>query len=239
MGIPASGVNNATPAASTSANTMGSSSQEIQDSFLKLFIAQMQNQDPTNPMDNSQLTSQLAQISSLSSMEKLNTTLSGISEQIDTGHTLQATSLIGRAVMIDGDQILVGRDVEEVVEGTDTPIETGNIITTPFGINLIRAADEVTVTIKDKNGVVVRKVDLGPMNAGINVYSWDGLTDDGLGVDDGSYSFSVTASYDKQAVVASTLSYAQIYGVTNSAGGVKLDLGLSGTKSLDDIRQVL
>ena len=108
MGI-AVGVNE-----SLSTTTIGSSSSsdtsaaDLQSNFLTLLVTQLKNQDPTNPMDNAQLTSQLAQINTLSGIEKLNTTLGSISGQITSGQTLQASTLIGHGVMVAGSQVLVG-----------------------------------------------------------------------------------------------------------------------------------
>lgn len=65
-------------------------SQELRESFLTLLITQLQNQDPLNPMDNAEMTSQLAQINTVSGIEELNTTLNGITQQMDAAQTLQA-----------------------------------------------------------------------------------------------------------------------------------------------------
>ena len=129
----------------------GNSSQELQDNFLTLLIAQMKNQDPTNPMDNSQLTSQLAQINTLAGIERLNTTLGMVSGQIDDSLSVNASNMIGKGVMVPGNKILVATSA---VEGSETEKET---VTTPFGFELMRDADSVVVTIKDENGNVVRR----------------------------------------------------------------------------------
>ncbi len=107
----------------SAASTTDTSAADLQSNFLTLLVTQLQNQDPTNPMDNSQLTTQLAQINTLSGIEKLNTTLGSISGQINSGQSLQATTLIGHGVMVDGTQVLVG---------------SGQ--TTPFGVSLEQAS---------------------------------------------------------------------------------------------------
>lgn len=84
----------------SSSSLTGSNAADLQSSFLTLLVAQLKNQDPTNPMENNELTSQLAQISTVSGIEKLNTTLGSISGQIDNSQSLQASNLIGHGVMI-------------------------------------------------------------------------------------------------------------------------------------------
>lgn len=215
--------------------TDGNSSKELQDNFLTLLIAQMKNQDPTNPMDNSQLTSQLAQINTLAGIERLNTTLGMVSGQIDDSLSVNASNMIGKGVMVPGNKILVATSE---LEGTDNETET---ITTPFGFELMRDADSVIITILDENGNVVREVDLGSISAGVSSFTWDGQLNDGTTAPDGSYTFSVNASYDGQKVSSTSLGYSVVYGVINSKvnNKVLLDLGILGSISIDEVRQIL
>lgn len=97
-------------AASVTSSSGSESSADLQNNFLTLLVAQLRNQDPTNPLDNAELTTQLAQISTLSGIENLNTTLGSISSQLTTSQNLQATTLVGHGVMIDGNTILVCSD---------------------------------------------------------------------------------------------------------------------------------
>lgn len=84
-----------------------SQSDDMRDTFLQMIVTQMQNQDPTKPMDNTDLTSQLAQIASLESMNRLNDTVTGISMQINSGQSLQATNLVGKSVLIPGSDMVL------------------------------------------------------------------------------------------------------------------------------------
>lgn len=213
----------------------GNSSKELQDNFLTLLIAQMKNQDPTNPMDNSQLTSQLAQINTLAGIERLNTTLGMVSGQIDDSLSVNASNMIGKGVMVPGNRILVASTEQE---GSEAKTET---ITTPFGFELVRDADSVIITIRDENGNVVREVDLGAIPAGVSSFSWDGELNDGTTAADGSYTFTVNASYDGQKVSSTSLTYSVVYGVINSKvnNKVLLDLGILGSISIDEVRQIL
>ncbi|OCG10294.1 flagellar basal body rod modification protein [Gilliamella sp. wkB178] len=213
----------------------GNSSKELQDNFLALLIAQMKNQDPTNPMDNSQLTSQLAQINTLAGIERLNTTLGMVSGQIDDSLSVNASNMIGKGVMVPGNKILVAT---AEAEGSSTENET---ITTPFGFELVRDADSVIITIQDENGNVVREVDLGAIPAGVSSFTWDGVLNDGTVAPDGSYTFTVNASNDGQKVSSTSLAYSVVYGVINSKvnNKVLLDLGILGSISIDEVRQIL
>lgn len=215
-------VDNSKVAASSST---GNTSADLQSQFLNLLVAQLQNQDPTNPMDNSQLTTQLAQISTLNGIENLNTTLGSISGQLNTTQSLQASTLVGHGVMVDGTSILVGSDSS----------------TTPFGLELDAAAANTTVTIKDASGTAVRTVQLGDESAGVHSFTWDGKDDAGTAVPAGTYSFSVASTDSGGAsVVATPLQYAAVYGVnTNADGTSELNLGLAGNITLDKVRQIL
>ncbi|WP_413728531.1 flagellar hook assembly protein FlgD [Sodalis sp. RH19] len=218
-------VNTNNTTATSAATSTSSSSADLQNQFLKLLVAQLQNQDPTNPMDNAQLTTQLAQISTLSGIENLNTTLGSISGQLTTSQSLQASTLVGHGVMIDGSGILVGADSS----------------TTPFGVSLDNASAATTVTVKDSAGTVVRTVDLGAQTAGVHSFSWDGTNDAGAAVPEGAYTFTVAATTAAGASVVSTpLQYAAVYGVNNNAtGGTELNLGLAGNITLDKVRQII
>ena len=223
MGI-AVGVNERLDNASitSSSSTTDTSAADLQSNFLTLLVTQLQNQDPTNPMDNSQLTTQLAQINTLSGIEKLNTTLGSISGQINSGQSLQATTLIGHGVMVDGSQVLVG---------------SGQ--TTPFGVSLEQASTATTATITDATGKVVQTINLGGLSAGVHTFSWDGSTTDGTTAADGKYSVSLSASNATGQLVTQPLNYALVNGVTNDTSGAVLDLGTMGSTTLANVRQII
>ncbi|MBD2786180.1 flagellar hook assembly protein FlgD [Xenorhabdus sp. DI] len=215
-------------------------SGDIKDSFLNILVAQLKNQDPTNPMQNSELTSQIAQISTVEGIEKLNKTLGSIVGQMDSNHTMQKVALIGRGIMVSGNdygnEILVGAD------------EAGNISTTPFGYELDRPADSVKITIKHKSGTVVREMEFNKsdpnsaefLHAGIHSFVWDGKDANGNHVEEkGAYNFTVSASRQEQDLMVHPLRYAEVNGVVRQENSTKLDLGLVGTANMDEVRQFL
>ncbi|MBV7403522.1 flagellar hook assembly protein FlgD [Enterobacter sp. ENT03] len=220
-------VNDTSSATGTSALTgnsslTGNKAEDLQGSFLTLLVAQLKNQDPTNPMQNNELTTQLAQISTVSGIEKLNTTLGSISGQLNNSASLQASTLIGHGVMIPGTTVLAGKET-----------------TTPFGVELQQAAEKVTATIKDKNGVVVRTIEIGALKAGVHSFSWDGKLTDGTAAPDGSYNVAINASNGATQLVAQPLQFALVQGVTRGSNGNLLDLGTYGTTTLDEVRQII
>jgi len=198
------------------------SASDLQSSFLTLLAAQLKNQDPTNPLQNNELTTQLAQISTLSGIEKLNTTLGSISGQIDNSQSLAASNLIGHGVMIPGTKVLAGKET-----------------TTPFGVELQQPADKVTVTITDASGAVVRTIEIGALKAGVHSFTWDGSMTDGTSAPDGAYNVSIAASNGGTQLVAQPLQFALVQGVTRSSSGNLLDLGTYGTTTLDEVRQII
>ena len=218
----------AASSSSSVSSTGTNSSSDLQSSFLTLLVAQLKNQDPTNPLQNNELTSQLAQISTLSGIEKLNTTLGSISGQIDSSQSLQASSLVGHGVMIPGSTILAGKN--STSESVDT---------TPFGIELTQAAEKVTATITDGNGKVIRTLNVGAQTAGVHTFTWDGKLDDGTAAPDGAYNISFAASQGTTQLVVQPLQFALVQGVTLGKDGNKLDLGTYGTTTMDQVRQII
>lgn len=206
-------------------------SDELRQSFLTLLITQLQNQDPLNPMDNAEMTSQLAQINTVSGIEQLNDTLNGITQQMDAAKTLQAAGLINKAVLVPGNNVMVSVDPEN---GT---------YATPFGIELAKPAANVEVTVTNRSGEVVYTRDLGAVAAGVESFSWGGVTNDGGSVAEGAYrvNFKATGA-EGELLESKALNYALVQGVSPGAGGkdVRLDLGaIYGQVGLDQIKQIL
>jgi len=202
-----------------------SASEELSSNFMTLLITQLKNQDPLNPLENAELTSQLAQINTVSGVETLNKTLSSMAGQIEAGQNLQAVALIGKGVMAPGDRVLAGE------EG----------VTTPFGIELSVPATDVRVSIVDGSGQIVRSFGLGPVKAGVESFVWDGTLEGGELAPKGSYRVQIEALGNQgEPLPATVLSYAVVQAVTHQRDGLKLDLGgVSDPVGLKDVRQIL
>lgn len=197
-----------------------SSAEETEHRFLSLLVAQMKNQDPLNPLDNAQVTSQMAQLSTVQGIESMNASLEKLVASLGTNQMGQAASLIGRSVLVPGDRI--GPAQENAVVGFD----------------LDSAADSVKLTIENAAGATVRSLELGERAAGVNLIAWDGLADDGSAVPAGSYSFKISASRAGEAVTGESLYLGQVSSVTQDSQGVQLNLAGSGQAGYADIRQI-
>lgn len=203
-------------------NVVAGSASDLQNQFLTMLVAQMNNQDPLNPLDNSQVTSQLAQISTVSGIAQLNSTLQSVTNQITATQSMQAAGMIGHGVLVPGNRVAVGDGVA-----------------TPFGFTLGQAADTVTVSIVNASGQTVRTVTDGPVAAGVQTLGWDGRTDTGALAPDGAYTVVVTAKANGQSITATPLSYGIVNSVMQDpANGVLLDLGPAGTAKLGDVAQI-
>ena len=95
------------------ASSTGTSVQDMSQNFLKMLTVQLQNQDPLNPMDNAQVTSQIAQINTVNGVEKLNQTMTTMAQQFSAMQTMQGAMLVGRQVMVDGNQVVAQNGVAQ------------------------------------------------------------------------------------------------------------------------------
>ena len=205
---------------STDSASSSNAMTDAQNRFLKLLTTQLKNQDPLNPMDNAQMTSQLAQISTVDGIEKLNATLQKLVANSVDGEAMQAANLVGRQVMIAGSGLQLG---DNGAAG---------------GVELAAAADQVLVTIKDPNGLVMKTIDLGNLEAGIHNFTWDGTTDAGAQAVNGGYSVAVAARRGTEKVTASALQLTGVTNINRITQGVTLNLGSLGLVTLSDLKQI-
>ena len=214
----------ATGAAASAATSRGGAEiGKTRDQFLTMLVTQMKNQDPMNPMDNGALTSQLAQISTAQGMMDLNTTLQSLLGQANATQSLEASALIGKSVLVTGGGIKVGGG-----------------LSTESGIELISPAAKMTVTVSNASGHVVRTIESVNQPAGIVSSGWDARDDAGKAVPDGAYSISVKATDSSgAAVVANPLASGKVNSVAYTADGQRVDLGLTGTVAVSDIKKIM
>ncbi|MGH8670751.1 MAG: flagellar hook assembly protein FlgD [Burkholderiales bacterium] len=195
--------------------------EDTQERFLKLLITQMRNQDPLKPLDNAEVTTQLAQLNTVTGINKLNDTVELLSGNFATNQTLQAASLIGRQIL---------------VPGSGLTLKNGSAV---GGIALTEPADQVVVSIKDGSGQIVHSRDLGPHEAGNIAFQWDGNTDAGTAAPEGIYSVSLKALRANENVSAQALTYGTVGSVSADSRGVTVDVLGIGTVGLSDIKQIL
>ena len=215
-------VQNSTSATSTTSGSTrsGASTADISKQFLTLLITQLKNQDPTNPMDNAQITSQLAQLSTVDGINKMNDSLTALAAQFQASQALQGASLIGHQVLAQGSVLNLGSSGAA------------------GGVDLASAADQVKINVQDSAGKVVRTLDLGQQPAGLAQFAWDGLDASGKSMAQGTYSFAVAATAAGNTVDATAYSLAQVQSVSMSSSGLNVELSTLGSLSLDKIKQI-
>ncbi|HYR25102.1 MAG TPA: flagellar hook capping FlgD N-terminal domain-containing protein [Aquabacterium sp.] len=210
-----------TGASAASANTTGSVSANMNqatDRFLKLLVTQMQNQDPLNPMDNAQLTSQMAQINTVTGIEKLNTTMTSMSSTFTQMQMLQGASLVGRAVLLEGNKLAVNT-------------QTGNA---GGGYELASAANKVQIDIVNSAGTVVDSITQTGKSAGRQAFEWTPPA----GVDASKLTFKVTALNNNTAVTATPLMTDLVNAVTTTDGALTLELANSGNTAYSKVKAI-
>jgi len=182
------------------------------DAFLQLLVTQLKNQNPLSPQDNGAFVAQLAQFSSLEGINTLNDSVNAISSNFSSSQALQASSLVGRSIIIQTDKAMV--DTSKSMTGSvDVTAATGN----------------VSVKITDKDGNVVRTIEMGAQSAGTQSFIWDGKNDKGEVAPAGTYTFNATTKNDKGDAVALTTSLpATVTSVTLSKTGGEMLLNLAG-----------
>lgn len=197
--------------------TSDASAANMGDRFLKLLVTQMKNQDPLNPMDNAQVTTQMAQISTVSGIEKLNQTL----EAFTQAQTFQSVGMIGRSILAPGSFM-------NLASGAGVA-----------GIDLPKSADSVKVSIFDSKGAQVREIDLGKEDAGVSVFAWDGKDANGNLMPDGAYTFRVAALASGKSVTPTNLAVGKVSSVMLNSTGSSLVVSGMGQVDMASVRQVL
>lgn len=229
MSVSNTSVASSSTLGSVSAGTSGLVS-DTQSQFLSLLVTQLRNQDPLNPMDNAEVTSQIAQLSTVNGINQLNSTLLALSGQMDVSQSMQAAGLIGKTVLVPGNKISLGTNASDPARKQATP----------FGVDLVSPATQVTVSILDASGKAVRQMNLGPQPAGVLSLSWDGSGDGGAALSDGAYTFQVGASDAASGqIAANALTSGTVDNVSYGSAGVRVDLGLAGTAALSDVKQIM
>lgn len=192
------------------------------DAFLQLLVTQMQHQNPLDPQDNGEFVAQLAQFSSLEGITALNSTVNSIAGAMGSSQALQASSLVGRSVIVQNDKAVV-----------DTAQSFNGQFIVPQSVG------EAKITIKDKDGNTVKTIELGQQKAGYADFIWDGTNDKGVKVDPGTYSFSATTMVDGKSTQMYTLLPAKVTSVSiNPSGEMMLNLAGLGKVSLSSVQTI-
>lgn len=211
-----SGVSSTSSATATASK--GTTAADMQNQFLTLLVAQLQNQDPMSPMDNAQMTSQMAQISTVTGIEKLNDTVNNVTGQFAMLQMMQGTNMIGHTVLAEGNTL------GAVGEG---------IYTAAF--DLSGSAANVKVQITTPSGLVVDTIDLGNGEPGRNYFTWNASNYSG---DASELRYSVQAANGDSAVNANTLTPYSVIAASTSNGNLMLELNNGRSIAYSDVKAV-
>ena len=217
-----SAVTSSTPLASTkpAASNGAASATDLnasQDRFLKLLVAQLNNQDPMNPMDNAQMTSQMAQINTVTGIQQVNETLKSMATQFSGMQVLQGSTMVGHEVLLESNQL-----------SRNAGVAAG-------AIDLAGKADSVKVEILSPGGQVLDSLNLGPQSAGRQSFSWDASQYTGVG----EPTFRVTATQAGKPVGTVSLARDKVLSVGSDNGVMTVQLQGRGAVAYDKVKAIL
>jgi len=216
-------VNNTTTSAAALSSALGSNPAMGRDAFLKLLVAQLKNQDPLKPQDNSAFVAELAQFSSLEQSMGVNDKLNQMMLQNQGMANSNVINMVGQVATVKGSLIT-----------TD-----GSGLATPMAFTQDRASDNTSIQIQDANGKVVRTLDLGGRPAGISRITWDGKSDDGIVQPQGTYAVAIRSTdADGGTVVVSQETSGTITGVAFDKGYPVLHLSNGVNAPVSDLLRV-
>ncbi|MGC3979869.1 MAG: flagellar hook assembly protein FlgD [Steroidobacteraceae bacterium] len=201
----------------------GMSSLGVND-FITLMTTQLKYQDPTKPQDSSAFVAQLAQFSSVSGIQEMNSSMASLLSEMRNSQAVNATSLVGHDVLVSGSSMTTTSAGQSVTGAIETPDNASNI----------------NVVITDKSGQVVRQMTVAA-GSDLTSFTWDGLDDSGNQVAAGKYNFKAIANVAGQSVSADTLLSTKVASVTIDTTNNSLLLNTSslGSIGLSDVRQVI
>ena len=200
-----------------SATAAASDTTASQDRFLKLLVAQLSNQDPMNPMDNAQMTSQMAQINTVTGIQQVNDTLKNMAKQFNSMQVLQGSSLVGREVMVEGNTM---NNTGTIASGT---------------LSLEGNADMVKVDILSPGGQLLDTLNLGPQMAGQVSFEWDSSR-----YPEGTNPhFKVTATQGGNSILNTPMTRDKVISVGSENGAMTVQLQMQRTVAYSSIKAIL
>ncbi len=205
-----------------SAQTNAKTEQSTTD-FLKLFVTQLQNQNPLEPQEGAEFLSQLAQFSTVEGIQNLDTSFSKMANTLQSTTALQATSMVGRQVEIPTDEAKLTSG--QPMQGS---------------IDVPSSVSDLSLELVNGEGLVVKTMKLGTVSPGHFPFSWNGLDDNETAVPSGSYSLRAKGTIDGEETRFATFSQANVDSVTIDSNGKGLMLNVSGhgSISIDDVRKI-
>ena len=212
---PVSGTGLASSASKTSSGS--SDMNAAQDRFLKLLVAQLNNQDPMNPMDNAQMTSQMAQINTVTGIQQVNDTLKNMAEQFTAMQALQGANMVGHNVLLEGNSL--------------TPIDGVAV----GAVDLGGRAESVKIDVLSPGGQLIETINAGALDAGRHYFNWDASHYTG----GGTPTFNVTATLGGKAIAATPLTSDRVLSVGVDNGAMTVQLQGRGATAYSSVKAIL
>ena len=191
-----------------------------QDRFLKLLVAQLNNQDPMNPLDNAQMTSQIAQINTVTGIQQLNDTVKGLVSQFAAQQLMQGSAMVGRQVLVEGNTLALNSETNKATGAFD----------------LAGSAASVKVQVLDATGKELGTVDMGALPAGRYNFAWDAAAYEG---DSAGLRFKVVAANGQAPVAASALTIDTVSAISMDNGTLQMQLARGGMTTQSGIKAIL
>lgn len=194
-----------------------------QQDFLRLMVAQVQNQDPMQPQPNGEFLSQLAQFSTNDGITRMQDSLQQLASSLQSNQALQASALVGRKVLVGGDKLSLGSegDVKAAID-------------VPPGLSNVRAM------LYSSSGELLKTMQLGQPEPGFFQFNWDGTNENNQRMTPGNYRVEVHGTYDGQEKSLKTFTTSNVDSVSlgQNGEGLRLNVAGIGLVSLDQVRQI-
>jgi len=208
----------------TNNQTTDSSQGDLgQEDFLALMTAQLQNQDPFEPMESGDFLSDMAAFGTNDGIAKLQESFSDLAASLYSNQALEASAMVGKNALVAGN---TGH-----FDGTN-PVEGG--------VNLPSSVTDLTVTITGLGGHIIKQMDMGIQPAGVTNFSWDGTDNSGNTMPQGTYNIVAEATVNGSNTALETLAEGVVESVTLGSGGAAPTFNIKGIgeATFDDIKQI-
>lgn len=204
----------------TAASSRGSLGQQ---DFLRLMVAQVQNQDPMQPQANGEFLSQLAQFSTNDGVTKMQESLEQLASSLHSNQALQASTLVGRNVMVNSDKFALASEGDA-----------------QLGIEMSAGLSNLTASVYSDTGELLKTIPLGQPESGFFQFGWDGTGQDNQRLASGKYKVEVRGTYGGQEVSLKTYTAARVDSVSlgQNGEGLKLNVAGVGAVGLDQVKQI-
>ena len=186
-----------------------------QEDFLKLLVAQLKNQDPSNPVENGEFLGQIAQFSMVNGIDGLGASFDSVASSLFSTQAMQASQLVGKDILVETN---IG--VLETDGSVDAVLETSS------------AASNIKIFVEDESGLLVRTLDLGNIGAGSTKFNWDGLDSEGAQAAAGAYTLRTEGLVAGSLQGLTTQVFSRVQSIAVDRNNTSVSLELAGNRSV-------